>query len=572
MSEKKLIIIQISEKNTSWEKRCLEQLDCGMTVIGYLVSRLKQVEQADIMIATTQLEEDDGLELTAAELGIDIYRGSLYDIPSRLYHAAQKYGCEHLIRVNANSPLVDPGLMQKLYEMHVSGGYDYSYNEHVNGVLWGMGCDVFRVAFLEELCRQNLTDNQKETVGLYIRQNKERYRVLEYRHSIPDRKVFKLNIESRRDFDVVNDVVNHVETVNQEGVYDYLSHHKLISQYNIESPPREAGIEKLFLNPDKVGNILKRERYDLSYPVSVEMTLTNTCNLKCVYCSDMMLRERQGVKEHLEFSTIRRLFQDLAEHGTKGVVLEGGGEPTLYPQFEEVVAYAQSQGLAVGLITNGTRHLSQELLRSFEWIRVSLDASTQEEYVKLKGVDLFEHVISNIADYAASCRTVGVGYVVTKENISQIEPLLLRLRAAGVSYVQLRPVVDCEELYPEHTDLSYLKFYEKKDFGVETGGMRENAYSGNHGLPCFAHSITSIISGDGSVYICGRLNIYDWMRPIGNITEQSFSEIWNGEERKKQAQMIQDGRFCRKYCPQCRVSKFNELFSRLDKVQSRHFI
>lgn len=384
--------------------------------------------------------------------------------------------------------------------------------------------------------------------------------------------MFKLNIESRRDFEVVNEVVNHVKTIDQESVYDYMSHHKLISQYNIESPPREAGIEKLFLNPEKVEHILKQERYDLSYPISVEMTLTNTCNLRCVYCSDMMLRERQGVQECLELSTIRQLFQDLARHGTKGVVLEGGGEPTLYPQFEEVVTYARSQGLAVGLITNGTRHLAQELLHSFEWIRVSLDASTQEEYLKLKGVDLYENVISNIAYYTEHCKTVGVGYVVTKENISQIESLLLRLRAANVSYVQLRPVVDCKELYPEHIDLSYLKFYENRNFGVEVGGMRENAYSGNHGLPCSAHSITSIISGDGSVYICGRLNIYDWMKPIGNITKQSFSQIWNGEERKKQAQMIQDGSFCRQYCPQCRVSKFNELFSRLSKVQSKHFI
>ncbi len=41
---------------------------------------------------------------------------------------------------------------------------------------------------------------------------------------------------------------------------------------------------------------------------------------------------------------------------------------------------------------------------------------------------------------------------------------------------------------------------------------------GNDNLPCVANSITSIISGDGNyVYLCGRLNIYDWIPPIGNI-------------------------------------------------------
>ena len=39
------------------------------------------------------------------------------------------------------------------------------------------------------------------------------------------------------------------------------------------------------------------------------------------------------------------------------------------------------------------------------------------------------------------------------------------------------------------------------------------------------------------MYLCGRLNIYDWLQPIGNIKNQTFHEIWNGSERKKQLEM-----------------------------------
>ena len=102
--------------------------------------------------------------------------------------------------------------------------------------------------------------------------------------------------------------------------------------------------------------------------------------------------------------------------------------------------------------------------------------------------------------------------------------------------------------------------------------MKENAKSGNGNIPCKAHSLTSIISGDGSVFLCGRLNIYRWLRPIGNINNQSFHDIWLGDERRNQAGMVKDKEFCKRNCPQCRITKFNELLDRLENVGSKHFI
>ena len=72
--------------------------------------------------------------------------------------------------------------------------------------------------------------------------------------------------------------------------------------------------------------------------------------------------------------------------------------------------------------------------------------------------------------------------------------------------------------------------------------------------------------------LISRLNIYDWLQPIGNIKNQTFHEIWNGSESKKQLEMIKNKELCSKNCPQCRVSKYNELFERLLQTKSVHFI
>ena len=564
------IILQVSNIGVSYQNRNFGLIN-GQTVVSYLIGRLKRDLECKVIITTSDRLEDDIFERIAVREQVEIFRGNFEDVLERICGAVRHDGCENFIRVFANYPLIDLQHMKELYREHIEGNFDYSYNEHQQGVLWGIGCEIFSTDFIQRLDQEKLDLVQRETISFYVRQNAATFKI--NKKCVCDKRPgYKLYLETEKDLEVIQELVENLQEINDKNISDYLASHKILSKYNLDAPSKEVGIEKLFLHPAKIQNLLNQQAYDISYPISVEMTLTNTCNLNCVYCSDNELRTRQGRNAELSLDVIKRLFDDLAANGTSGVVLEGGGEPSLYTKFEQVVSYAKEKGLALGIITNGTVRLEDKLLRAFEWIRVSLDASTAEEYLELKGVDCFERVLSNIAHYAQYCQTVGIGYVVTNKNISQIESLVMRLREIGAAYIQLRPVVDCEELYPRGVDLSFLKFYQNSHFGVIVDGMKENAQPGNGGLSCIANSITSIISGDGSVYLCGRLNIYDWLKPIGNINEKIFHEIWNGNERLKQLEMVHDGEFCRHNCPQCRISKFNQLLERLENTKSKNFI
>lgn len=563
-------IIQMSNINESLNHRNKQMIN-GEQQIVYLIKRLQKEFGEKIVIATTNRPEDDDIEMVAEVLHVKIYRGKFNDVLSRILDAANYLHVENFIRIYGNYPLVDLEQAKELAREHVEGTYDYSYNEHRNGVLWGTGCDVFRTDTLEQLNKSLKDPYQREMVSFYLRQNGERYRVYK-KDAMKKRPGYKLSYETEKDLKVIREIIKNTKEITNREIIGYLNTHEIISTYNAEMPPKEVGIEKLFLHENKVTDILQNGTNSMSYPVSVELTLTNRCNLQCVYCSDLELRERQGGESFLEYDILNTLFRDLSNGGTKGIVFEGGGEPTLHPDFSKLVASAKEKNLAVGLITNGTVRLDESDLKSFEWIRVSLDASNVEEYVGLKGADYFERVLSNIAHYAKYCNTVGVGYVVTNNNMSDIETLILRLRELKVSYIQLRPVVDAPDLLPDEKDLKYLECYRSAAFNVIVDGMKENIEGGNNQLPCVANSLTSVISGDGSVFLCGRLNIYDWFNPIGNIRERSFAEIWSGEERKRQLSMVGNASFCSKNCPQCRISKFNMLFQRLSQTKSVHFI
>ena len=86
---------------------------------------------------------------------------------------------------------------------------------------------------------------------------------------------------------------------------------------------------------------------------------------------------------------MKKLFKDLSANGTTGVVIEGGGEPTLYNKFNDVVSYIKDLGLSIGLITNGVRMQYEQHLDKFDWIRISLDATDKNQFFEGKKRDLF---------------------------------------------------------------------------------------------------------------------------------------------------------------------------------------
>lgn len=566
------VIIQATNKSPIMEAKALASLIEGQTILAYLVNRLGLFWPGPIVLATTDEKHDDSLHHEGLRIGIDVFRGDQNNLVKRLYDVANQLKCSDIVRVYGSYPFTDLVSMQELVIEHLKRGVLYSYNGHRQGVLWGMECEVISIKCLEQLLNMNLNKQQLETATYFVRQNPQLFAQYKMESKIL-RASYKVALETPMDLVLIQDIARHVDEPTMETVTQYLDDHPILASSNFENPTQEVGLEKLFIHAYKIEALTRAQgQADSTYPVSVELSLTNRCNLKCIYCSDGELRSRQGIRESLDKKTLFRLFDDLKKGGTKGIVLEGGGEPTIHPDFQEIVEYLDEIQLATGLITNGTRRIAPEILKKLEWIRVSLDASTPTEYEALKKVDCFEDVLANVYSYAQYCPTVGIGYVVTNENVSQLEALVMRLREYGVSYIQLRPVVDYPELYPHGEDLNYLNFYQSADFAVITGGMKENANSGNNHLPCWAHSLTSVISADGSVYLCGRLNIYDWARPIGNICDQTFNEIWLGDQREQQARLVLDADFCHNRCPQCRITKFNQLVDRMGKIKTPHFI
>ncbi|MDR2405460.1 MAG: radical SAM protein [Deltaproteobacteria bacterium] len=344
----------------------------------------------------------------------------------------------------------------------------------------------------------------------------------------------------------------------------------------------ETGIEKLLIFPDKLKALLnisleKEENFqaDLSYPISVELSLSYRCDLNCVYCSDRLIRKAPDL---LNKEILEGLFSDLVAGGTKGIVIEGGGEPTLSPFFVDAVELGRSHKLSLGLLTNGYaifKHVPKELYQSFQWIRVSLDAADEGQFRLLKGKSGFSKTMENIELLASLPEgpVVGVGYVLTKKNsdIVKLNRLCEDLKGAKVSYISIRPVVDHPEL-DDVCDLSKLNKLSDESFKVDLEPLKANQESGNLALPCYAHSLSVVIGAEGKVWLCGRLNFNPDFPAMGSLLNSRFRDIWRGETRRAQAALVRSGKYCEDHCPRCRMTKYNALIHQLGRLSTPDFI
>jgi len=547
----------------------------GKTVLEWIAEKLRWSKRLNrVVVAVGDPVEDQEIIESAEKIGLDVYAGYPDSVLDRLNLVTEKEGADHVVRVNGNFPLLDVSAMDELVSRHLETGADLSLNSHYHGIVYGLGVEILRREALTRVAAENLRREKKNLGTLYLIRNPDKYRL----HLEPAPRTaphLRVSVDFEADLRVVSEIMAKVPHPENAAVIDFLESRPDLTAAQEIPVPAEVSLEKALLFPEKI-QALRRNNcitFDTTYPISIELSLTNQCNHRCLWCSDADMRRRLGGE--LTEEELFPVLEELKTGGTRGVVIEGGGEPTLHSGFLAVLRRIKELGLAAGLISNGYHIPYAEAVDDFEWVRISLDAAGRSQYRDLKGVDGFDQVISNLMTIAANKRQaiLGVGYVLTNRNDdpAQLEQLVRFLRKIGVNYFHLRPVVDHPELTSQ-ADLDFLKKYETRSFSVNISALTDNRETGNCGLPCLAHSLTTVITADGGVYLCGRLNIHEYWEPLGNIHQQSFHDIWTGEKRRVQVRLVSEPGFCKTHCPQCRMTKYNRLISEVDRIKTRNFI
>lgn len=180
--------------------------------------------------------------------------------------------------------------------------------------------------------------------------------------------------------------------------------------------------------------------------ISTHVSPEGACNLKCPYCSVTY----RDTHQRIALPVVMRYIADLKSRGLKAVILTGGGEPTIYRHFNELVQWINREGLKVALITNGTQagRVEAETWGCFSWVRVSLNVFPGwEEKIRIP-----HHLL------APDC-TVGCSMVYGRahdHDLAQLRKASAVATECGAKYVRVLP--DCmlpqDQLIGQHLELN----------------------------------------------------------------------------------------------------------------------
>ena len=308
-------------------------------------------------------------------------------------------------------------------------------------------------------------------------------------------------------------------------------------------------------------------------PITLEIDPSNACNHSCPFCisGHIHLKKFKGTKffnrEIMSKELLMKLVKELSLSNVKAIAFTGGGEPTMNPHLKEAINYLkQNSKIDLGMYSNGTNFkkfdLFETIASSLRWIRISVDAGQSKTYDELRVTNKqnnFEIVLENIKELVRvkkkikSDITIGVGFVVSKDNVDEIIDFAKVFKDIDVDYCQYKPeIIQIERngdkdnqkeqiaaefwaykvvaLLQEAKEILGKKF-ESNNYKVEDLINDQEKYGRGY-KECLGSQLQPCISSDGHFYVCTNHRGHKEYS-YGNIKEKSFQEIWSDVENRK---------------------------------------
>jgi len=198
------VIIQARLNSKRFPGKVLKEIS-GKPLIFYVTNQILKLNNIEkIIIATSTSKKDDKIVKYCIKNNLEYFRGSEKDVLDRFYQCAKQFKLKNIIRISADSPLIDHMIIKNCTKKFFSQKYDYVSNiiknenkiwvENFNGYPRGCAVEIFSFATLEYTWKKASSPNEREHVTDFMWKNNN---------------LFKLgNIKSPRDFSSINLEVN----------------------------------------------------------------------------------------------------------------------------------------------------------------------------------------------------------------------------------------------------------------------------------------------------------------------------------------------------------------------------
>jgi mycofactocin biosynthetic radical S-adenosylmethionine protein MftC len=290
----------------------------------------------------------------------------------------------------------------------------------------------------------------------------------------------------------------------------------------------------------QASTLTQRFKGGLAAPICLTWELTYACNLACVHClsasgrrdpRELTTRECMAVVDELERMQV--FYANI-----------GGGEPTLRPDFWDLLDYSVAHHVGIKFSTNGVRldERAARRLASTDYVdvQISIDGATADVNDAVRGQGSFamaRRAMDNLAE--AGFGEFKISLVVTRHNVSQLDAFkqIADGYGARLRVTRLRPsgrgADSWDDLHPTAAQQRLLYNWLSDRPDVLTGDSFFHLSALGAPLPglnlCGAGRVVCLIDPVGDVYACPFV-LHEEFR-AGNVREPGgFTRVWRESE------------------------------------------
>jgi len=289
-------------------------------------------------------------------------------------------------------------------------------------------------------------------------------------------------------------------------------------------------------------------------PITAEIFLTNFCNQRCKYC-----RYDHG-NGYVSFENFKDYVNRCLELGARGIILTGGGEPTINPDFDLITNWLEKCGIIYGINTNFNVYKTI----SPHYLKVSLDAWHDAWYEKTRGVgrENYHIVLENIRKYREFQKenkkngSLGIQCIVQQK--CQATLFWEEHKDLDVDYIVFKAVESVEVFYSEEMKdaiIQEVNELRKKDKRIILNFKWD--FIGVRFIQCLSSWSVLTIDVEGRVMFC--------CHKVDEIVGHLFDE----DILEKKMKFITDMNICE--IP-CRLSGSNQLLEMMNQGEHNVFV
>ncbi|MDB5807750.1 MAG: cytidylyltransferase [Betaproteobacteria bacterium] len=181
-------------------------------LLAHVLDRLAQLRHRAIAVVATTVEaRDEAIVQFCEQRGALVFRGSESNVLDRYFQCARQYGFDQVVRLTSDNPFTDIEELDRLLDLHLSSGADFSHSFPVLPV--GVGAEVFRFEALAISAAQAHAPHHFEHVDEYMIEHPERFRTLLLEPpAAKNQPAVRLTVDDETDFRRANFIVARAGT------------------------------------------------------------------------------------------------------------------------------------------------------------------------------------------------------------------------------------------------------------------------------------------------------------------------------------------------------------------------